>query len=50
MGVTEPIRGLVSMTSEKPLELLGPENIDIRRFVSAMALRGSFNPLPSSTV
>lgn len=50
MGVTEPIRGLVSMTSEKPLELLGSENIDIRRFVSAMALRGSFNPLPSSTV
>jgi hypothetical protein len=50
MGVSEPIRGLVRMTSEKPLELLGPENIDIQRFVSAMALRGSFNPLPSSTV
>ena len=49
MGVTEPIRGLVSMTSEKPLELLGPENIDIRRFVSAMAMRSSFNPLPNST-
>jgi len=49
MGVTEPIRGLVSMTSEKPRELLGPENIDIRRFVSAMALRSSFNPLPNST-
>ena len=49
MGVTEPIRGLVSMTSENPRELLGPENIDIRRFVSAMALRSSFNPLPNST-
>jgi len=48
MGVTEPIRGLVSMTSEKPFKLLGAENIDIQRFVSAMASKSSFNPPANS--
>jgi len=46
LGVTEPIRGLVSMTSENPDELFGINNVDIHRFVSAMASRGAFNPVP----
>ena len=46
LGVTEPIRGLVSMTSENPHELFATENIDVHRFLSAMASKGSFNPAP----
>jgi capsule polysaccharide export protein KpsC/LpsZ len=46
LGVTEPIRGLVSMTSEDPRDLLKFEDSDVRRFISSMALKSSFNPLP----
>jgi hypothetical protein len=33
------------MTSENPEELFGINNVDIHRFVSAMASRGAFNPV-----
>ncbi len=42
MGVAEPIRGLVELTTDNPAQLLHQENRDIKRFISGMKPDGKF--------
>ena len=46
LGVEEPIRGLVSITTGSTKDLIGESKVDIRRFVTAMAEKKGFNPSP----
>jgi hypothetical protein len=47
LGVSEPMRGLVSVSSEDAWELLNNGNDDVRRLLDAMAKKSSFNPIPN---
>ena len=48
MGVTEPIRGLVSLEVDDPTTLLDAEKSETQRFLASMLSRGTFNPYPAS--
>ena len=48
MGVTEPIRGLVSLTVNDPTTFVDAEQLDTQRFLASMLSRGTFNPHPTS--
>jgi hypothetical protein len=42
MGITEPIRGLVELTSDNPAKLLAQGSGDLKRFISGMNPDGKF--------
>jgi hypothetical protein len=48
LGVEEPIRGLVALTVESSEALIGETKLDVQRFITAMAERTPFNPLPTT--
>jgi len=48
VGVTEPIRGLVSLVVKGPQTFLNAEQLDTRRFLASMLSRNTFNPHPTS--
>lgn len=47
LGVSEPIRGLVAISSADPEVLFNSENHDVRRFLDSMTNYASFNPSPN---
>ena len=48
LGVEEPIRGLVALTVDSSEALIGETKVDVQRFITAMAERTPFNPLPAT--
>ena len=48
MGVTEHIRGLVSLNVNDPTSFTGTKQTDTQRFLASMLSRGTFNPHPTS--
>ena len=48
MGVTEPIRGLVSLEVDDPTTLLDAEKSETQRFLVSMLSSGTINPYPAS--
>ena len=48
MGVTEPIRGLVSLTVNDPTTFVDAEQLDTQRFLASMLSMGTINPHPTS--
>ena len=48
LGVEEPIRGLVALTVDSSEALIGETKVDVQRFITAMAERTPFNPLPTT--
>jgi hypothetical protein len=47
LGVSEPIRGLVSISSVDPEFFLHRDNADISRLLDSMVNKSSFNPFPN---
>jgi hypothetical protein len=47
LGVSEPIRGIVTISSTDPRVLSSSENHDIQRFLKSMAKKASFSPIPN---
>ena len=50
MGVTEPIRGLVSLNVDDPKSHVNADQSDMQRFLAAMLSGSSFNPNSTSQV